>query len=108
MAVVFAMMASYLLSRTLVPTMMAYLLGSEIRAEAMEAGNARRKGIFVRGHELFNSAFEALRFRYVGLLDWSLRHRGPVVLVFGTFFLGSLGLAWLVGQDFFPSVDSGQ
>jgi len=108
MAVVFAMMASYLLSRTLVPTMMAYLLGSEIRAEAMEGANARRKGIFVRGHELFNAAFEALRFRYVGLLDWSLRHRGRVLLVFGTFFLGSLGLGWLVGQDFFPSVDSGQ
>jgi multidrug efflux pump subunit AcrB len=105
MAVVFAMLASYLLSRTLVPTMMAYLLGSEIRAEGM---NTRRKGLFVRGHELFNTVFEALRFRYVGLLDWSLRHRGRVLFVFGTFFLGSLGLAWLVGQDFFPAVDSGQ
>ena len=105
MAVVFAMLASYLLSRTLVPTMMAYLLGSEIHDEGAKA---RRKGIFIRGHELFNTLFEALRYRYVGLLDWSLRHRGRVLFVFGTFFLGSLGLGWLVGQDFFPAVDSGQ
>ena len=105
MAVVFAMLASYLLSRTLVPTMMAYLLGAEIH---VEGASARRKGIFIRGHELFNAGFEALRYRYVGLLDWSLRHRGRVLFVFGTFFLGSLSLAWLVGQDFFPAVDSGQ
>ena len=85
--------------------MMAYLLGAEIHEEG---ANARRKGIFIRGHELFNAGFEALRYRYVGLLDWSLRHRGRVLFVFGTFFLGSLGLAWLVGQDFFPAVDSGQ
>ena len=105
MAVVFAMLASYLLSRTLVPTMMAYLLGAEIHEEG---ASARRKGIFIRGHELFNAGFETLRYRYVGLLDWSLRHRGRVLFVFGTFFLGSLSLAWLVGQDFFPAVDSGQ
>jgi len=102
MAVVFAMLASYLLSRTLVPTMMAYLLESE-RGKA-----ARRKGLFERGHHLFNTGFEALRFRYVGLLDWSLRHRGRVLVAFGTFFLASLGLARLVGEDFFPAVDSGQ
>jgi multidrug efflux pump subunit AcrB len=108
MAVVFAMLASYLLSRTLVPTMMAYLLGSEIRTETMEGARVRRKGLFIRGHELFNRVFEALRYRYVGLLDWSLRHRGRVLLVFGSFFLGSMGLGWLVGQDFFPAVDSGQ
>ncbi len=71
MAVVFAMLASYLLSRTLVPTMMAYLLESEAAAH-----EPRRRSLFQRGHQLFNAAFEALRFRYVGLLDWSLRHRG--------------------------------
>ena len=108
MAVVFAMLASYLLSRTLVPTMMAFLLRSEIEREGFDGGKARRKGVFVRGHELFNAAFEALRFRYVGLLDWSLRHRGRVLAAFGMFFLASMGLGWLVGQDFFPAVDSGQ
>ena len=108
MAVVFAMLASYLLSRTLVPTMMAFLLRSEIEREGFDGGKARRKGVFVRGHELFNAAFEALRFRYVGLLDWSLRHRGRVLAAFGMFFLASMGLGWLVGKDFFPAVDSGQ
>ncbi|HUE04200.1 MAG TPA: efflux RND transporter permease subunit [Bryobacteraceae bacterium] len=102
MAVVFAMLASYLLSRTLVPTMMAYLLDSEM------AGDSRRTSLFARGHHLFNRAFEALRFRYVGLLDWSLRHRGRTLVAFGTFFAASLGLGWLVGEDFFPAVDSGQ
>jgi multidrug efflux pump subunit AcrB len=106
MAVVFAMLASYLLSRTLVPTMMAFLLESE--EDAAEHAAMRKPGLFERGHQLFNSAFEALRFRYVGLLDWSLRHRGRVLLAFGTFFAASLGLAWLVGEDFFPAVDSGQ
>jgi multidrug efflux pump subunit AcrB len=101
-AVVFAMLASYLLSRTLVPTMMAYLLESEA------AAHGHRKNLFLRGHQLFNAAFEALRFRYVGLLDWSLRHRGRVLVAFGTFFAASLGLAPLVGEDFFPAVDSGQ
>src|SRR6516164_3602240 len=86
MAVVFAMLASYLLSRTLVPTMMAYLLESE------RASTAARRNLFQRGHDLFNHVFEQLRYRYVGLLDWALRHRGRTVMAFGTFFAASLGL----------------
>jgi multidrug efflux pump subunit AcrB len=106
MAVVFAMLASYLLSRTLVPTMMAYLLGSEMHGRTAAA--KKRANLFERGHQLFNHLFEALRYRYVGLLDWSLRHRGRTLAAFGIFFLASLGLATLVGEDFFPAVDSGQ
>jgi multidrug efflux pump subunit AcrB len=102
MAVVFAMLASYLLSRTLVPTMMVYLLESEVTTAK------RRQSLFERGHHLFNRAFEGLRLRYVGLLDWSLRHRGRTLLAFGIFFAASLGLGSLVGEDFFPAVDSGQ
>jgi multidrug efflux pump subunit AcrB len=102
MAVVFAMLASYLLSRTLVPTMMAYLLESELTS------TNRRQSLFQRGHQLFNHGFEALRYRYVGLLDWALRHRGRTLLAFGTFYAASLGLGLLVGEDFFPAVDSGQ
>ena len=80
MAVVFAMLASYLLSRTLVPTMVA--LSSQVRGGLVPAGKSRErrplaKGLFWRVHHLFNALFESLRFRYVGLLDWSLRHRGP-------------------------------
>src|SRR5690349_24331622 len=102
MAVVFAMLASYLLSRTLVPTLMAYLLQSEA------AGAARHRSLFGRVHRTIDSAFDALRFRYTGLLDWSLQHRGRVLLAFGVFYAASFGLAWLVGEDFFPAVDSGQ
>src|SRR5271154_39905 len=109
MAVVFAMMASYLLSRTLVPTMMAYLLESEIEfyREGHDAPT-RRRGILATAHHLFNALFERLRFRYMGLLDWSLNHRGRVLVAFMGFAIASLGLAKLIGEDFFPAVDAGQ
>src|SRR5262249_59835455 len=61
MAVVFAMLASYLLSRTLVPTMMAYLLQAEL-------DNAHRRSLFQRGHELFNRMFQALPYPSMRLL----------------------------------------
>ena len=110
MAVVFAMLASYLLSRTLLPTMVHYLLKSEVNFYRQEThGNAgHREGVFRRIHSVFNRSFEGLRIRYVGLLHWSLRHRGPVLAAFMAFCILSLGLASLVGEDFFPDVDSGQ
>jgi multidrug efflux pump subunit AcrB len=110
MAVVFAMLASYFLSRTLVPTMVNYLLKSEahLYQQGSHGETAGGKGVIWRVHYLFNGLFERLRYRYVGLLDWSLRHRGPVLGAFMAISFGSLGLAWLVGQDFFPNVDSGQ
>src|SRR5665213_609624 len=110
MAVVFAMLSSYLLSRTLVPTMMAYLLESEIglyRA-GPEGEPAAGRGTIWRAHHLFNALFEKLRFRYMGLLDWSLGHRGRVLAAFMGVSIASLGLAALIGEDFFPSVDAGQ
>jgi multidrug efflux pump subunit AcrB len=110
MAVVFAMLASYLLSRTLVPTMMAYLLPSEVRLyqQGSDGETGGGKGMLWRVHYWFNLLFESLRFRYLGLLDWSLRHRGPVLAAFMGISIASLGLVRLVGEDFFPDVDSGQ
>src|SRR6185369_1845241 len=110
MAVVFAMLASYLLSRTLVPTMAHYLLKTEVSMYQLgiEGEAAGGKGLFWRVHHWFNGLFERLRFRYIGLLDWSLRHRGRLLTSFGVVFIASLGLLWLVGEDFFPTVDSGQ
>ena len=107
MAVVFAMLASYLLSRTLVPTMMAYLLQSEIEMYRDEEAHPG-KGPFWAAHHLFNAAFERLRFRYMGLLNWSLKHRAPVLGAFMVLSIASLALMRLVGEDFFPNVDSGQ
>ncbi len=110
LAVVFAMLASYFLSRTLVPTMVNFLLKSEVDLylQGIHGETAGGRGVFWRVHHLFNVLFESLRFRYVGLLDWSLRHRGRVLTGFMFVSVGSLGLAWLVGEDFFPNVDSGQ
>ena len=110
MAVVFAMLASYLLSRTLVPTMVRFLLESEVQLyqQGRHGESAGGRGLIWRAHYLFNHLFEALRYRYVGLLNWSLRHRGRVLTAFMTLSLASLGLIFLVGEDFFPNVDSGQ
>ena len=110
LAVVFALAASYLLSRTLVPTMMAYLLGSEMELyrHGPSGEPARGRGLLWRVHHLFNTLFEKLRYRYLGLLNWSLNHRGRVLTAFMAFSVASLGLAALIGQDFFPAVDAGQ
>jgi multidrug efflux pump subunit AcrB len=106
MAVVFAMMASYLLSRTLIPTMVHKLLGSE--AAIYQHGGHGGKGILWSVHRGVNALFEHLRYRYLGLLDFSLRHRAPVLLLFLAVSFGSFWLVRLVGQDFFPDVDAGQ
>jgi multidrug efflux pump subunit AcrB len=110
MAVVFAMMTSYLLTRTLVPTMVHHLLKGE--AELYQRGEgghaAESSGLIWRAHHAFNRRFERLRERYKGLLEWSLDHRLWIAGFFVLFVIGSLFLALVVGQDFFPYVDSGQ
>ncbi|MBV8818599.1 MAG: efflux RND transporter permease subunit, partial [Acidobacteriaceae bacterium] len=59
-------------------------------------------------HYLFNHVFEAVRGWYTILLAWCLKHKTPVLCGFAIFVAGSLTLARFVGQDFFPTVDSGQ
>jgi multidrug efflux pump subunit AcrB len=105
MAVVFAMIASYLLSRTLVPTMVHHLLPGEV--EMYRGGEHKGQGLLWALHRRMNGRFERLRERYIGLLDLSLRHRGPVLIGFLVLALGSLALMRLIGQDFFPDVDAG-
>ncbi len=105
MAVVFAMLASYLLSRTLVPTMVYHLLRSEVAA--YQAGGHGGSGILGRLHGRMNDAFERLRAQYVGLLDLVLERRGPVLVGFLVVSIGSLALVGLIGRDFFPEVDAG-
>src|SRR3954449_735354 len=91
LAVVFALLASYLLSRTLVPTMMAHLLGSEAHhhTDPLDSAPARRSLLW-RVHHAFDAQFEKLRFRYMGLLDWALNHRASILGVFSVFCLLSL------------------
>src|SRR5262249_28004862 len=108
LAVVFAMLASYFLSRTLVPTMVLYLLPSELHLYAEGEHTAAGGGPIWRFHHAFNRGFERLRSTYQGLLDWSLSHRLVSVASLLGFALGSLLLFPRLGQDFFPSVDAGQ
>ncbi len=106
-AVVFAMLASYLLSRTVVPTMAKYLLHEHDDA-AMEKRRISRNP-FVRFQMGFESGFEKFRRFYLSVLTLCVDHAGIFLILFLIFALGSLGLLapWL-GQDFFPSVDAGQ
>jgi multidrug efflux pump subunit AcrB len=102
-AVVFAMLASYLLSRTIVPTMAKYLLQGEMVGHA-----ATTRNLFFRLQQKFEAAFERFREGYHGLLERCLHHRRAFLLGFSAACLGSLAvlIPWL-GQDFFPSVDAG-
>ena len=103
LAVAFAMLASYLLSRTIVPTMVDYLLPAELNH-----GHDSRPGLFARFHAAFERRFEQFRDAYAGLLQWNLQHRVFVFVVFaGVAISGFAVLPW-VGRDFFPTVDTGQ
>jgi CzcA family heavy metal efflux pump len=105
-AVVFAMLASYLLSRTLVPTMAKYLLVEHDDAESARKRVSRNP--FTRFQGAFESGFEKFRHAYLRLLTLCVDHSTVFLLLFLAFSLASLGLAPFLGQDFFPSVDSGQ
>ncbi|WP_020469113.1 efflux RND transporter permease subunit [Zavarzinella formosa] len=107
LAVIFAMMASYLLSRTLVPTLMLFLLGKEAEQYARGSHDSP-SGLFGRLHARFETAFEWVRQGYRGLLAMALEHRWATVAGMMIFALGSLVLVPLIGRDFFPQVDAGQ
>jgi multidrug efflux pump subunit AcrB len=136
MAVIFAMLASYFLSRTVVPTMVRFLLrehldeidtslahglddpnGSEEKIDNRhrEDRTAPRRsvlgqifGFLGRIHEKFNHVFEKLRARYVNALRWCLEHRRVVFAGMGAMVLISFSLIPFLGRDFFPAVDAGQ
>jgi multidrug efflux pump subunit AcrB len=105
-AVSFAMLASYLLSRTIVPTMARYLLADK----TMEAENASEKKphIFERMQQKFEHGFEGLRDRYHGLLEVCVRHNKLFAICFLAACVLSFALLPLLGQDFFPAVDTGE
>ncbi|MDA0575043.1 efflux RND transporter permease subunit [Burkholderia gladioli] len=98
-AVIFAMVASYLLSRTLVPTLAMWLLRAP-------SGTAR--GSFARFQRGFEHRFDMVRARYRGLLDGAIRHRRAVIAGFVLACLASSSLFAFAGRDFFPAVDTGE
>jgi multidrug efflux pump subunit AcrB len=124
LTVVFAMLASYLLSRTLVPVMAHLLLRPELALHAGAATHQKhataanqtdgqkncqpKKNFIWRIHERFNAQFERFRSTYIRALAWALGHRRLVATLFVGFFVVSLLLAPFIGRDFFPRIDAGQ
>ncbi len=111
MGVVFAMLTSYLLTRTVVPTLVHYMLPSEMAlyqgGEQADAAS-RSAGPIWRVHQAFDRRFEKFREGYHSLLEWVLAHRAITGGAFMVFALASVGLIVFVGQNFFPYVDAGQ
>ena len=105
-AVVFAMMASYLLSRTIVPTMAKYLL--KVHSEHGAEEKTKSRNPLVRFQLAFEHGFEKLRGGYHNLLKTTVAHPVLFTLCFFAACLASFALFPWLGQDFFPSVDSGQ
>ena len=102
-AVVFAMLASYALSRTLVPTMAKYMLESHADHQSRGA-----RGVFGRAQSWVDGQFGRLRSAYRRWLERCVARKGAFSAIFLAACVASLGLLPWVGQDFFPSVDSGQ
>ncbi|HDR9805611.1 TPA: efflux RND transporter permease subunit [Burkholderia cenocepacia] len=102
-AVVFAMLASYVLSRTLVPTLAMLLF----RPQQANTGADHSTSRFARIHHAFNHAFERLRAWYIVLLSILLVRRRFYALCFLGFCVLSTGLVFVLGRDFFPNADSG-
>src|SRR5438093_2284828 len=106
-AVIFAMLASYMWSRTIVPTLAMYLLSAEDEYHAEEHAG-EKQGFFRRYQQKSEHAFERFRDGYRNALEWAL----GIPRVFVTAFLGfcflSTTLVFVLGRDFFPKVDAGQ
>jgi len=131
MSVVFAMAASYLLSRTFVPVMALKLLGKEAHLhahghEVVTDGSMRhhdhaarhtadgtmaaplpRGDLIWAVHTRFNSGFERLLDAYRSAIQRAVHYRRAVIVGFCIFFVASLGLLPFIGKDFFPTVDAG-
>jgi multidrug efflux pump subunit AcrB len=114
-AVIFAMLASYILSRTLVPTLAMYWMkevGPGGHGHGHDnAGRASSRGVFGwfgAFHRGFERRFEAFREAYRDLLSVCLRNAGKLIILVVGFSLLSLGLFPFLGQNFFPSVDAGR
>ena len=111
LAVVFAMLASYVLSRTLVPVLVNFMLGAEHSFEGQndfDAGVPARRSIFGRINDRFNEGYFWVQERYTHALRIVLHHRKPALIA----SIGIMSTAFLllpfVGRDFFPAVDAGQ
>jgi len=107
-AVMFAMICSFVLSRTLVPTMANYLLKPHLSVHENVAAHAGSANVFVRLQAAFDARFEKARDGYRNLLALALEHRAAFVTSFLLFVVASFALVPFLGRNFFPAVDAGQ
>ncbi|MPQ67530.1 MULTISPECIES: efflux RND transporter permease subunit [unclassified Pseudomonas] len=107
-AVIFAMIASFILSRTLVPTLANYLLKPHVHGDDGKPHVAPSNNPLVKFQRGFESAFETFRGYYHGALESALQHRRTVVVAMLAFVVASFALVPFLGRNFFPEVDSGQ
>jgi len=111
LAVIFAMISSFILSRTLVPTMAKYLLRPHAPHTDEHGTNATlppARNPLVRFQRRFEEGFERFRAGYSELLELMLKNRRSFVIGFLLFVLASFALTPMLGRNFFPSVDAGQ
>jgi CzcA family heavy metal efflux pump len=110
LSVVFAMLASYLLSRTLVPVLVNFLLGAEHSFEysSMDVVEPKSRSFFGRINERFNEGYMWLQGHYTRALEAVLHHRRPALIASVAIMSTAFLLLPFVGRDFFPSVDAGQ
>ena len=103
-AIVYAMLASFILSRTLVPTMAAWLLRGQVHGHAQHGD----PGFFTRFQRGFDRRFTKFRERYRDVLTNAVHHRNRFVPVFIACTVASMSLLMFLGRDFFPSIKSGE
>jgi multidrug efflux pump subunit AcrB len=105
LAVVFAMLASYVISRTLVPILIDVLVRSNPPGHTSASA---LRGFFRRFHDGFEHRFHRFREGYVGLLQVILRHRIRTGVAAGSIIVIAVVLFMFVGEDYFPQIDAGQ
>ena len=107
-AVMFAMIASFILSRTLVPTMAKYMLHPHVDEHGQHVEAPPTRNPLVRFQRGFEASFEKVRGGYHGLLAMAMEHRRIFVIGFLAFVVLSFALVPMLGRNFFPDVDAGQ
>lgn len=107
LAVVFAMLASYILSRTLVPVLVHFLLGAEHQLEGEET-HVGPRSFFGHINDRFNDGYLWVRGRYIDALRLFLHHRRVALSASAGVMATAFLLLPFIGRDFFPSVDAGQ
>jgi multidrug efflux pump subunit AcrB len=107
-AIIFAMLASFILSRTLVPTMAAWLLRGQVKSHGHGHELAANAGFFTRFQRRFEHGFTQFREQYRAVLSAAVLNRKRFVMGFIGFAVASLALLTFIGRDFFPSIKSGE